>query len=70
MYTKLEIDFINTITGKFSNKKQALKNIDSRQQNISEYIEEPNYKFNNQDKNDNRIDSIQNDWQDDTYVDW
>ena len=58
------------VIGKKSTKKQTLQNIYSSEQNDSEFIEEPNYNINNQDKNDNSIDSIQNDWQDDTYVNW
>tara|TARA_Y100001968_G_C19348448_1_gene713335 strand:+ start:393 stop:932 length:540 start_codon:yes stop_codon:yes gene_type:complete len=58
------------VIGKKSTKKQPFKNIYSSEQNNSEFIDEPNYKFNNQDNNKNTVDSIENDWQDDTYVNW
>jgi len=58
------------VIGKKSKGKQAVQNIYSNEQNISEFLDEPNYKFNSVDKNDNRIDSMINDWQDDTYLDW
>ena len=58
------------VIGKKSRGKQALQNIYSSEKNISEFLDEPNFKFNSQDKNDNRINSILNDWQDDTYLHW
>ncbi len=58
------------VIGKKSPKKQSRQEIYSSEQNISEFLDEPNYESINQDKNDNRIDSILNDWQDETYVNW
>ena len=58
------------VIGKKTTKKQATQDIYTSEQNISEFLDEPNYKFNNQDKNDNRIDSIRSDWQDETYLNW
>ncbi len=58
------------VIGKKSPKKQSRQEIYSSEQNISEFLDEPNYESINQDKNDNRVDSFLNDWQDDTYVNW
>tara|TARA_B100000965_G_C19576320_1_gene751448 strand:+ start:274 stop:813 length:540 start_codon:yes stop_codon:yes gene_type:complete len=58
------------VIGTKSTKKRSLQNKYSSEQNISEFLDEPNYKFSNQDKNENRVDFMINDWQDDTYLNW
>ena len=61
------------VIGNTNIKKQPLNNNESQDEYISDLDAESDYEYfdqKNNNQNDNKFDSILNDWEDDTYLNW